>query len=91
MQVSFLSFPFGPDAFFPKNVVPSEISLKMMFNALIQFVSIDNTDPLATAYTVAGIGKRCDRVISPASLNPLLFLARSPRLMPSSAWNCTMK
>jgi len=40
MQVSFLSPPFGPAAFYLKGVAPPEISLKDIFVALLPFIAI---------------------------------------------------
>ncbi|SJZ68645.1 TRAP transporter large permease [Consotaella salsifontis] len=40
MQVSFLSPPFGPAAFYLKGVAPKEISLQNIFMALIPFICI---------------------------------------------------
>lgn len=40
MQVSFLSPPFGPAAFYLKGVAPPEISLGTIFRALIPFICI---------------------------------------------------
>jgi len=38
MQVSFLSPPFGPAAFYLKGVAPPEISLKDIFTSLVPFI-----------------------------------------------------
>jgi TRAP-type mannitol/chloroaromatic compound transport system permease large subunit len=38
MQVSFLSPPFGPAAFYLKGVAPPEISLKDIFSSLLPFI-----------------------------------------------------
>jgi len=38
MQVSFLSPPFGPAAFYLKSVAPKEISLGEIFQSLIPFI-----------------------------------------------------
>ena len=40
MQVSFLSPPFGPAAFYLKGVAPPEISLKDIFTSLVPFIGI---------------------------------------------------
>ncbi|QKV17521.1 TRAP transporter large permease [Oricola thermophila] len=40
MQVSFLSPPFGPAAFYLKSVAPPEISLGMIFRALLPFIAL---------------------------------------------------
>ncbi|MGR3490530.1 MAG: TRAP transporter large permease [Shimia sp.] len=40
MQVSFLSPPFGPAAFYLKSVAPPEISLGDIFRALLPFIAI---------------------------------------------------
>ena len=40
MQVSFLSPPFGPAAFYLKSVAPPEISLGMIFKALLPFIAM---------------------------------------------------
>ena len=40
MQVSFLSPPFGPAAFYLKGVAPPEISLKDIFVSLLPFIAI---------------------------------------------------
>jgi tripartite ATP-independent transporter DctM subunit len=40
MQVSFLSPPFGPAAFYLKSVAPPEISLADIFKALLPFIAI---------------------------------------------------
>ncbi|MCB9960068.1 MAG: TRAP transporter large permease subunit [Rhodospirillaceae bacterium] len=40
MQVSFLSPPFGPAAFYLKGVAPKEISLTDIFGALLPFIAI---------------------------------------------------
>ncbi|MEM7443966.1 MAG: TRAP transporter large permease subunit [Pseudomonadota bacterium] len=40
MQVSFLSPPFGPAAFYLKGVAPPEISLTDIFRALLPFIAI---------------------------------------------------
>ncbi|HIC64643.1 MAG TPA: TRAP transporter large permease subunit, partial [Paracoccus sp.] len=38
MQVSFLSPPFGPAAFYLKSVVPPDISLGEIFRSLMPFI-----------------------------------------------------
>lgn len=38
MQVSFLSPPFGPAAFYLKSVAPKDISLGLIFTSLIPFI-----------------------------------------------------
>jgi TRAP-type mannitol/chloroaromatic compound transport system permease large subunit len=38
MQVSFLSPPFGPAAFYLKSVAPKDISLGLIFESLIPFI-----------------------------------------------------
>jgi tripartite ATP-independent transporter DctM subunit len=40
MQVSFLSPPFGPAAFYLKSVAPPDISLAVIFRALVPFICI---------------------------------------------------
>lgn len=40
MQVSFLSPPFGPAAFYLKGVAPPEISLKDIFSSLLPFIAM---------------------------------------------------
>ncbi len=40
MQVSFLSPPFGPAAFYLKSVAPPEISLGDIFKALLPFIGL---------------------------------------------------
>ncbi|MEP0509213.1 MAG: TRAP transporter large permease subunit, partial [Aurantimonas coralicida] len=40
MQVSFLSPPFGPAAFYLKSVAPPEISLGDIFKALLPFIAL---------------------------------------------------
>jgi len=40
MQVSFLSPPFGPAAFYLKSVAPSEISLNDIFRAALPFIAL---------------------------------------------------
>jgi len=40
MQVSFLSPPFGPAAFYLKGVAPPSVSLKDIFVALLPFIAI---------------------------------------------------
>jgi len=40
MQVSFLSPPFGPAAFYLKGVAPPSISLKDIFVSLLPFIAI---------------------------------------------------
>lgn len=40
MQVSFLSPPFGPAAFYLKSVAPPSISLQVIFRALLPFIAI---------------------------------------------------
>ena len=40
MQVSFLSPPFGPSAFYLKSVAPPEITLNMIFRALLPFIAM---------------------------------------------------
>jgi tripartite ATP-independent transporter DctM subunit len=40
MQVSFLSPPFGPAAFYLKSVAPKDISLGVIFRALIPFICL---------------------------------------------------
>ncbi|MED5296397.1 MAG: TRAP transporter large permease subunit, partial [Pseudomonadota bacterium] len=40
MQVSFLSPPFGPAAFYLKGVAPPEISLKDIFVSLLPFIAL---------------------------------------------------
>lgn len=40
MQVSFLSPPFGPAAFYLKSVTPKEISLGLIFRSLLPFIAI---------------------------------------------------
>ncbi|WP_020682664.1 TRAP transporter large permease [Marinobacterium rhizophilum] len=40
MQVSYISPPFGPAAFYLKSVAPAEISLKDIFGALVPFILI---------------------------------------------------
>ncbi|MGB3245187.1 MAG: TRAP transporter large permease subunit [Sulfitobacter sp.] len=40
MQVSFLSPPFGPAAFYLKSVAPSDISLMEIFRALLPFIAL---------------------------------------------------
>ncbi|MDN3557008.1 MULTISPECIES: TRAP transporter large permease subunit, partial [Halomonas] len=40
MQVSFLSPPFGPAAFYLKGVAPPEVSLKDIFVSLLPFIAL---------------------------------------------------
>ena len=40
MQVSFLSPPFGPAAFYLKSVAPKDISLGEIFQALLPFIAL---------------------------------------------------
>ena len=40
MQVSFLSPPFGPAAFYLKSVTPPDISLGEIFTALLPFIGL---------------------------------------------------
>jgi TRAP-type mannitol/chloroaromatic compound transport system permease large subunit len=40
MQVSFLSPPFGPAAFYLKGVAPPEITLKDIFSSLLPFIAM---------------------------------------------------
>ena len=40
MQVSFLSPPFGPAAFYLKSVAPSDISLNQIFSAVLPFIAL---------------------------------------------------
>jgi TRAP-type mannitol/chloroaromatic compound transport system permease large subunit len=40
MQVSFLSPPFGPAAFYLKSVAPPEISLTDIFRGFLPFIGI---------------------------------------------------
>lgn len=40
MQVSFLSPPFGPAAFYLKSVAPSDISLGVIFRSLLPFIGL---------------------------------------------------
>ncbi len=40
MQVSFLSPPFGPSAFYLKSVAPPSITLNMIFKALLPFIAM---------------------------------------------------
>lgn len=40
MQVSYLTPPFGPAAFYLKSVVPKEISLKHIYTALLPFIAL---------------------------------------------------
>jgi TRAP-type mannitol/chloroaromatic compound transport system permease large subunit len=40
MQVSFLSPPFGPAAFYLKSVAPKDISLGLIFSSLLPFIAI---------------------------------------------------
>ena len=40
MQVSFLSPPFGPAAFYLKSVVPPEITLGIIFRSLLPFIGL---------------------------------------------------
>ncbi len=40
MQVSFLSPPFGPAAFYLKSVAPPEIGLGTIFRALVPFIAL---------------------------------------------------
>jgi TRAP-type mannitol/chloroaromatic compound transport system permease large subunit len=40
MQVSFLSPPFGPAAFYLKSVAPKDISLGEIFTALLPFIAM---------------------------------------------------
>ena len=40
MQVSFLSPPFGPSAFYLKSVAPPEITLNMIFASLLPFIAM---------------------------------------------------
>ncbi len=38
MQVSFLTPPFGPAAFYPKSVAPPDITLGEIFESLLAFI-----------------------------------------------------
>ncbi len=40
MQVSFLSPPFGPAAFYLKSVAPKDVSLGEIFRSLLPFIAI---------------------------------------------------
>ncbi len=40
MQVSFLTPPFGPAAFYLKSVTPPEISLGEIFRSLVPFIAL---------------------------------------------------
>ena len=40
MQMSFLSPPFGPAAFYLKSVAPPDISLGDIFRALLPFIAL---------------------------------------------------
>ncbi|MBK1699171.1 TRAP transporter large permease [Rhodovibrio salinarum] len=40
MQISFLSPPFGPAAFYLKSVAPSDISLGLIFRSLLPFIAL---------------------------------------------------
>ncbi len=40
MQVSFLSPPFGPAAFYLKSVTPPDISLGLIFRSLLPFIAL---------------------------------------------------
>jgi TRAP-type mannitol/chloroaromatic compound transport system permease large subunit len=40
MQISFLSPPFGPAAFYLKSVAPPEISLGTIFSSLLPFIGL---------------------------------------------------
>ena len=40
MQVSFLSPPFGPAAFYLKSVAPKDISLGEIFSSLLPFIAL---------------------------------------------------
>ena len=40
MQVSFLSPPFGPAAFYLKSVAPKDISLGEIFRSLLPFIGL---------------------------------------------------
>jgi TRAP-type mannitol/chloroaromatic compound transport system permease large subunit len=40
MQVSYLTPPFGPAAFYLKGVAPPEITLNQIFNALWPFIGL---------------------------------------------------
>jgi TRAP-type mannitol/chloroaromatic compound transport system permease large subunit len=40
MQVSFLSPPFGPAAFYLKSVAPPDISLKDIYISVLPFIAI---------------------------------------------------
>jgi len=40
MQVSFLTPPFGPAAFYLKSVAPPEISLGKIFRAMVPFICL---------------------------------------------------
>ncbi|UUP19810.1 TRAP transporter large permease [Nitratireductor thuwali] len=50
MQISFLTPPFGPAAFYLKSVAPKEISLGMIFRALLPFICLQ---ALAVALLIA--------------------------------------
>jgi tripartite ATP-independent transporter DctM subunit len=50
MQMSFLSPPFGPAAFYLKSVAPPEISLGMIFRSLLPFIGLQ---ALAVAVLIA--------------------------------------
>ena len=57
MQMSFLSPPFGPAAFYLKSVAPPEISLADIFRSLLPFIALQ---ALAVALLIAfpGITRR---------------------------------
>ena len=40
MQVSYISPPFGPAAFYRKSVAPPDISLKDIFSSMLPFIVI---------------------------------------------------
>jgi TRAP-type mannitol/chloroaromatic compound transport system permease large subunit len=50
MQMSFLSPPFGPAAFYLKSVAPKEISLGEIFRSLLPFICLQ---ALAVAVLIA--------------------------------------
>ena len=50
MQVSFLSPPFGPAAFYLKSVAPPDISLGDIFKSLLPFIALQ---VLALAFLIA--------------------------------------
>ncbi len=58
MQVSFLSPPFGPAAFYLKSVAPPHISLTDIFKGFLPFIA-HPADGAVGASDLAGDRRRC--------------------------------